>query len=82
MLDGRQRNDWMEELTSCWKKVVPKKKIKFTPVHCCIIWGRVSGCERQEEEEVKTDLEGSSENGTAEVAVGLPEGALEAVGPG
>lgn len=56
--------------------------MKFTPVHCCIIWGRVSGCERQEEEEVKTDLEGSSENRTAEVAVGLPEGALEAVGPG
>lgn len=82
MLDGRQWNDWMEELTSCWKKVVPKKKIKFTPVHCCIICGRVSGCRTLEEEEVKTDLEGSSENGTAEVAVGLPEGALEAVGPG
>jgi hypothetical protein len=27
----------LSKLTSCWKKVVPKKKMKLTPVHCCII---------------------------------------------
>lgn len=81
MLDGGRRDDWKGRLTSCWKNVVPKKKMKFTPVHCCIICGRVSRCRRLEEKEVKTDLKGSAENSTTEIAVGLPEGAFEAVGP-